>query len=51
MMAGLLYGVSAIDPVSFTGAPVALSTVSLIACSVPALRAAHIDSIHTLRAE
>ena len=51
MMGGLLYGVSAIDPVSFIGPPLALTLVSLVACYVPAMRAAHIDPIQTLRAE
>jgi putative ABC transport system permease protein len=51
MLAGLLYGVSSIDPVSFGGPSLALTAVSLLACYVPALRAARIDPIQTLRAE
>jgi predicted permease len=51
MLAGLLYGVSSIDPVSFIGPPLALTVVSLVACYVPALRASRIDPIQTLRAE
>jgi ABC-type antimicrobial peptide transport system permease subunit len=51
LMTGLLYGVSAIDPVSFIAPPLALTIVSLVACCVPALRAARIDPIRTLRAE
>jgi putative ABC transport system permease protein len=51
MLVGLLYGVSAVDPVSFIGPPLALTLVSLVACYVPALRASRIDPIQTLRAE
>jgi len=47
----LLYGVSAVDPVSFIGPPLALMLVSVLACYVPALRASRIDPIQTLRGE
>jgi putative ABC transport system permease protein len=51
MLIGLLYGVSAVDPVSFIGPPLALMLVSVLACYVPALRASRIDPIQTLRGE
>ena len=42
-LAGLLYGVTATDPVTFLVVPAVLIALSAIACSVPALRAAKID--------
>jgi putative ABC transport system permease protein len=49
-LSGLLYGVSVLDPASFTAAiGVALST-ALIACLLPARRAARIDPAQGLRA-
>ena len=51
MLVGLLYGVSAVDPLSFIGPPLALTLVSVLACYVPARRASRIDPIETLRGE
>jgi predicted permease len=50
-MAGLLYGVSALDPVTFIGVPGMLCAVALLASFIPARRAAAVDPIKTLRAE
>jgi len=51
MMAGLLYGVSAVDPMTFIGVPAILCGVALLASFIPARRAAATDPMMTLRAE
>jgi putative ABC transport system permease protein len=51
LMQGLLYGVSAADPLTFVGAVVFLSLVGLTASYIPARQAARIDPMATLRAE
>jgi ABC-type antimicrobial peptide transport system permease subunit len=50
-MAGLLYGVSALDPLTFVGVPGVLCAVALLASFIPARRAASVDPMMTLRAE
>jgi ABC-type antimicrobial peptide transport system permease subunit len=47
----LLFGISRMDPATYLGVIVVLAGVSLIACGLPAWRAAHIDPATTLRAE
>jgi putative ABC transport system permease protein len=46
----LLFGVSRLDPVTYAGVIVLLVGVSLVACGVPAWRAARVDPACTLRA-
>ena len=48
-LAGLLYGVSARDGVTFVAVPVMLLIVALAACAVPARRAARIDPLAALQ--
>jgi ABC-type antimicrobial peptide transport system permease subunit len=51
LMASLLYGVSPRDPAVFIATTVILLTVALLACWVPARRAARLSPLEALRAE
>ncbi|MCH1570202.1 MAG: ABC transporter permease [Longimicrobiales bacterium] len=51
VMASLLYGVSATDPITYIGVALALIAVSLTASWIPAARAAGVDPSRALRSE
>jgi putative ABC transport system permease protein len=50
-IAAMLFGVSRLDPATYLGVIVLLASVSVIACAVPARRAARVDPIVALRYE
>jgi putative ABC transport system permease protein len=47
----LLFGVSRLDPITYFGVIALLLAVSLVACGLPAWRAARVDPSITLRAD
>jgi predicted permease len=51
VLAALLYGVGATDPLTFVGAPVVLLLVGTLAAFLPARRASRVDPATVLRAE
>jgi putative ABC transport system permease protein len=51
LMAHLLYGISATDPLTFAAIALLIAAVAFLACWLPARRAARIDPIEALRAE
>jgi ABC-type antimicrobial peptide transport system permease subunit len=50
IIASLLYDVKATDPLTFAGISLLLALVTLVACWIPARRAARVNPIEALRA-
>jgi putative ABC transport system permease protein len=51
ILRSLLFGVTPIDPLTFTIVPPALLAVAVLACYLPATRASHLDPTVALRAQ
>jgi ABC-type antimicrobial peptide transport system permease subunit len=51
LIRSLLFGVRATDPITFAGISFLLAIITLLACYIPAQRAARIDPLISLRCE
>jgi putative ABC transport system permease protein len=51
LIAGLLFGVSATDPLTFVGAALVLGTTALLASGIPARRGTRLEPVRALRQE
>lgn len=51
LMDSLVFGVTTRDPLTFAALPVAVTLTTLLACAIPAHRAARVDPVTTMRAE
>ena len=50
-MRSLLFGISPLDPVTFTAMPIVLAAAAVLASYLPARRAAAANPVETMRAE
>lgn len=51
LIEGRLFGVAPLDPLSYMAAAALLAAIAAVACSVPAMSAARLDPVETLRAD
>jgi putative ABC transport system permease protein len=50
-MRALLFGISPVDPITFTAVPILLAVAAVLASYLPARDAMTVDPVETLRAE
>ena len=51
LMKSVLFGISPVDPLTYTAVPLVLVAATVLASYLPARRAATVDPVETLRAE
>jgi putative ABC transport system permease protein len=51
LMESVLFGVTTHDPLTFTMLPLAVTVTTLVACAIPARRAARVNPVTTMRSE
>jgi predicted permease len=51
VLEGMLFGIRSTDPLTYLGMSALLALVALLACQIPALRAARVDPVRALHAE
>jgi ABC-type antimicrobial peptide transport system permease subunit len=51
LMKSVLFGISPVDPLTYTAVPLVLVAATVLASYLPARRAAAVDPVETLRAE
>jgi ABC-type antimicrobial peptide transport system permease subunit len=49
VMASLLFGVTTRDPLTFTALPILIVAVTMLACYLPARRAARVDPVAAIK--
>jgi ABC-type lipoprotein release transport system permease subunit len=51
LLESVIFGVTTHDPVTFTALPVVVTLTTLVACAIPARRAARVNPVTTMRGE
>jgi putative ABC transport system permease protein len=51
LMESVVFGVTTHDPLTFTLLPLAITAATIVACAIPARRAARVDPVATMRAD
>jgi ABC-type lipoprotein release transport system permease subunit len=51
LMKSLLFGISPLDPVTYAAVPIILVVAAMLACYLPARRAAAVDPVGALKSE